>query len=208
MSWVLTTAASLTLLYTWSATSGPAAVTFSDNGDNSARNATATFTSAGTYVLQATITDAGGLSATSSVSVTVNQTLTDIQLTPAGTVLNQNQTTQFTATGYDQFGDILLPQPAFTWSSSGIGSVNAAGLYTAPGSGTTGSATVTAVSGSVTGTAPVTVTNAAPTVATAASASPSSASGTSTALSVLVLMTVGKATSLTPGRRPAHPPPP
>src|SRR5213079_72576 len=61
------------LTYTW-ATLGtpPAAVSFSPNGTNAAKNATATFIATGTYNFLVSITDAGGLSVTSSVSVIVN----------------------------------------------------------------------------------------------------------------------------------------
>jgi autotransporter-associated beta strand protein len=61
------------LTYTWSIASKPngaADPTFSANGTNAAKNSTATFSLAGTYILQCTIADAGGLLATSSVIVT------------------------------------------------------------------------------------------------------------------------------------------
>ena len=58
------------LTYTWSC-SGPADVTFSANGPNRAKNTTAAFQSAGRYTFQVTIGDAGGLTATSSIAVTV-----------------------------------------------------------------------------------------------------------------------------------------
>ena len=58
------------LTYTWSG-SGPADVTFSVNGPNRAKNTTATFHSVGRYAFQVTIADAGGLTATSSIAVTV-----------------------------------------------------------------------------------------------------------------------------------------
>src|SRR6185295_3430936 len=80
------------LTYTW-ATTGmpPAAVGFSANGTNAAKNTTATFSKAGSYTLQATIRDAGNLTVTSSVSVTVNQTLTAITVAPtSATVVNGN----------------------------------------------------------------------------------------------------------------------
>ncbi len=121
------------LTYTWATTgTPPAAVTFSANGNNAAKNATATFTKAGSYSFQVTITDAGGLTATSSVGVTVNQTLSNITVSPASASLNENATQQFAATAYDQFGQVLGTQPAFTWSSTGVGGVNSTGLYTAP----------------------------------------------------------------------------
>ena len=47
-------------------------VSFSPNGPNAAKNATATFSAIGSYTLMVTITDASGLTATSTVNVTVN----------------------------------------------------------------------------------------------------------------------------------------
>ena len=58
------------LTYTWSY-SGPADVTFSANGPNRAKNTTVTFQSAGRYTFQVMIGDAGGLTATGSIAVTV-----------------------------------------------------------------------------------------------------------------------------------------
>ena len=184
------------LTYTWAATgTPPAPVSFSINGSNAAQNTTATFSQAGKYSFQVTITDAGGLSTTSTVNVTVNQTLANIAVTPGTAALNENGTQQFTATAYDQFGNALTGapgtpgRPSFTWSLvSGVGSVNASGLYAAPGG--TGSASIEAGyplagGGAVSGTGTVTVSNAAPTVATPAAATPSPVTGTTTALSVL-----------------------
>jgi len=59
------------LTYRWSAT-GPATVTYSANGNNAAKNSTATFTATGNYTFTVTITDPGGQTTTSMVSVTVN----------------------------------------------------------------------------------------------------------------------------------------
>ena len=60
------------LTYTWATTgTPPAPVKFSANGTNAAKNTTATFTKAGVYNFRVTVTDAGGLSATSSVGLTV-----------------------------------------------------------------------------------------------------------------------------------------
>jgi len=60
------------LTYTWSY-SGPADVTFSVNGPNRAKRTTVTFRSAGRYTFQVMIGDAGGLTTTSSIAVTVTQ---------------------------------------------------------------------------------------------------------------------------------------
>ena len=92
------------LTYTWATTgTPPAAVGFSPNGNNAAKNSTATFTKAGSYDFREAIRDAGALSVTLSVSVSVNQTLTTIAVTPLSTSVATNAATQFTATAKDQF---------------------------------------------------------------------------------------------------------
>ena len=100
----------------------------------------------------------GGLNGTASVSVTAApQVLTSITVLPA-TVSVQNGGTQlFTATGYDQNNNPMSPQPSFTWSVSGGGSINSSGLFTATTVG--GPFTVTAASGGLNGTASVSVTD-------------------------------------------------
>lgn len=146
------------LTYTWTVM-GPAPVTFSANDTNAAKNAVATFTQAGTYNFTVTIRDSGGLSTKSAVSVTVNQTLTSVDVTPAMVTLNVSATQQFTATAYDQFGVGMSTPPAFTWSvASGGGTISSTGLYTAPA--TSGSATVRAAAGSLSDTGSVTITGA------------------------------------------------
>ena len=156
------------LNYTWTVTSQPASATtptftFSGgilNGSNGAKNATATFYLAGTYIFQATVTDRNNLIAVSSVTVIVNQALASISLSPATVTLAPKSQQQFQATALDQFGQKLATQPTkYTWSlaSGGVGSINTSGLYTAPSSGT-GKATVQATASGMTGTAAVTVT--------------------------------------------------
>ena len=78
--------------------------------------------------------------------MTVNQTWTSVVVTPANSTVNEGGTQQFSASALDQFGVAMASQPTFTWSLTGVGSVSSSGLYTAPGN--TGSATVTATSGS------------------------------------------------------------
>jgi FG-GAP-like repeat len=145
----------LSLSYAWTST-GPAPVTLAAP---TAANTLATFAKAGTYTFTVTVTDTDSLQTTSSVSVTVNQALTSIVVTPGTATVADNGTQQFTATALDQFGNALAAQPIFTWSSSGLGSVNSSGLYTAPSSGT-GSAAVTAASGGIQGSATVSIASA------------------------------------------------
>jgi PA14 domain/Carbohydrate binding module (family 35)/Carbohydrate binding module (family 6)/K319L-like, PKD domain len=148
------------LTYTWSVVgTPPAPVTFSANGTNAAKDTIATFTKAGTYTFQVTISD-GNLSATSSVTVVVQQTLTGIAVSPATATVQQGGTQQFTAVGSDQFGSAMATPPALAWSLSGAtapGTMTGSGLYTAPTAGTP-TVTVRATAGAVSGSASVTVT--------------------------------------------------
>ena len=145
------------LTYTWSTTSAPsgaAAPTFNVNGTNAAKQATVTFGKAGTYTFTAKITDADGLSVTSDVTVVVNSMASGVAVSPANATLALGTTQQFSAAAVDQFGAALATQPTFTWKTT-AGSISAKGLFTAPKKA--GSATITAVSGSIQGTTTVTV---------------------------------------------------
>ncbi|MDY6864936.1 MAG: Ig-like domain-containing protein [Halobacteriota archaeon] len=81
--------------------------------------------------------------------------LTTIEVLPESASLSIGETEQFTATGYDQYGSVMTGI-TFTWDSSdeAVGTVGSNGLFTAIASG---SATVTAESGGVEGTASVIV---------------------------------------------------
>ena len=147
------------LTYSWSAIgTPPAPVTFSVNGTNAAKNTVATFSKAGTYTLGVTIADTYGQNVTSSVTMTVNQTLTAIIVSPPTSSLTSGQTEIFAATALDQFNNPMVIAPAFTWSvdPGSVGTVDGSGLYTAPLS-PVGSATVRATSGTISGTAAIQV---------------------------------------------------
>ena len=148
------------LIYSWATTgTPPAAVTFSANNSYAAKNSTATFTKAGNYAFQCTIKDSGNLTATSSVTVTVNQTASSVVVTPASAMVAFSATQPFTASLKDQFSTALAVQPTATWSLSATtsGTLSSTGLFTA---NTTagGPYTVTATSGGKTRTATVAVT--------------------------------------------------
>jgi hypothetical protein len=150
------------LTYTWATTSvggvPPAPVSFTVNGSNAAKNTVANFGKAGTYHFLVTITNADLLSTTSSVTVTVAQTLSEILVTPPANSVGPNGTQQFSATGLDQFSNLMTPQPAFTWSLApdGVGGTidPASGLYTGPDDAS-GTDTVIASSGDQSGTATI-----------------------------------------------------
>ena len=73
------------------------------------------FSKYGNYTFQVTITDPGGMTATSSVSVDVNQSLTTIVVSPSSVSLNAGAMQQFTATARDQFVATMATQPTFNW---------------------------------------------------------------------------------------------
>jgi autotransporter-associated beta strand protein len=137
------------LTYTWSTVgTPPAAVSFSPNGTSASNNSTATFSKAGTYTLEVTITGPTGTSTTSSVVVTVPQKLTGISLGPLSSNLATSGTQQFSATALDQFGNALTAQPTIAWSVvAGPGAIDISGRFTPPY--VAGSSTIQAASGGV-----------------------------------------------------------
>lgn len=200
------------LTYTWTTDAAPSGANpiFSDNGTNSSQVTTVTFNEVGDYTFTVTVSD-GSLTTTSSVDVTVNQTLTTVAVSPATADVAPNATQQFTATALDQFNHLLINQPTFTWSLAPLsaGTIDSNGLYTAPNS--SGSATVLATTNLIyIGAASVTVDNSPPTILTPASAIPNPVNGTSTTLSVLAaddggltnLTYTWTATSTPPGAHP------
>jgi hypothetical protein len=96
------------LTYTWSAT-GPASVTFAGNGTNGSKNTTATFRAPGSYNVTVLIADSGGLTTTSTVAITVNQTPAAVTVNPPQTSVNVQGTQQFSAVISDQFGNEMAP---------------------------------------------------------------------------------------------------
>jgi hypothetical protein len=147
------------LVYTWIATTKPSgsSLHYSSNGTNASKSTTVAFDRAGSYVFVVTITDPSGLNVTSSANVTVIQTLTTLSVKPAVVTLNNGATKQFVGVSYDQFGVKMTLQPPVTWSIvQGIGRINTGGVYSAPKTGT-GQAIVKGSSGSIAGTATVTV---------------------------------------------------
>ncbi len=123
------------LTYTWATTgTPPAAVSFSVNGTNAAKSAVATFTNAGTYGFQVTISDALGNSTTSSLSVTVQHMPQSASISPATASISAGDSQQFTLMGQDQFGQgYTITDPSVSWQLTGPGSLSgSSGLYTPP----------------------------------------------------------------------------
>src|SRR5262249_39102413 len=126
---------------------------------NAAKNVGVTFHEAGNYTFIVRITNPGGLSVSSAVSLSVNQTVTSINLSPGTAALTSTATAQFLAVASDQFGQPLAVQPAFSWSAARGGTggpIDATGL-SPRATGAIGTDTIVATNGSVIGTASVTV---------------------------------------------------
>ena len=99
-----------------------------------------------------TVTDSGGKPASTifSLSVIAPPVATAIAITPTGAVITVTTNQQFNAVLNDQFGAPFNPQPVFSWSVSGGGTINSSsGLFSA--GNTPGNHTVTATASGKTG---------------------------------------------------------
>ncbi len=161
--------------YTITATAGTGG-SISPSGSvsvSSGSSKTFTITASSGYAISAVTVDGASVGAVGTYtfsSVSSNHTiaasfagtgsiLTSISVTPSSASVAVNGTQQFTATANDQSGNAMVPQPSFSWTVSGGGTITSSGLFTA-GSTAGGPYTVTAASGGVSGTASVTVTAA------------------------------------------------
>ena len=84
-----------------------------------------TFHAPGHYTFQVTVTDSAGLSATSSVNVSVAQVL-QLAVTPNLVFVPEKGTQQFGAVLQDQFGT-AMSSPTITWSAT-AGTITSSGL--------------------------------------------------------------------------------
>jgi len=99
---------------------------------------------------------AQGRTATATVTVTVGP-LATITVTPNPQTLAPGALQQFAAVGRDAAGNIVSFSPVWSVSTAGGGTINNAGMFTAGNTAGTFTNTVVASSGSITGTATVTV---------------------------------------------------
>lgn len=127
---------------------------------------------AGTQVLRLAV-GSGGFNLgrmTFEFNGSTSPVLSTIQVTPSNASIEEGQTQQFVAEGFDQFGAPFAISP--TWSASG-GSINSSGLYTGT---TNGNFTITATQGTISGDATVVVTENNPPVLSSIQVTPSNAS--------------------------------
>ncbi len=115
------------LSYRWTTVSTPAggSITFSKNGNNSAKNTQLSFKAPGDYEIQATVQDSSGLSVTSNLQLSVVATLKELAIqTAKGTKVaagfaakDPAPSQQFTVVGLDQFGKAMSDQPSVQWEA-------------------------------------------------------------------------------------------
>jgi hypothetical protein len=121
--------------YTWSTTtlpSGATAPSFSTSGTTT----TATFHKAGSYALKATVSSASTLGF--STTATVNQVATSIAAGAPTSVTVNGASQQFSdPTVLDEFGNALVTQPAYTWSTTTLPSGATAPSFSTSGTTTT-----------------------------------------------------------------------
>lgn len=143
--------------YQWSVESpvGAPAPVFSNAAIS---NPTVTFGKAGTYTFTLTVTDSVLDVAVDTVVVNVTQTLTTLTISPPASVLTIGGTLALTQTQLDQFGDAVLPLKPIVWSTTGSGSINQNGVYTAPPFDDSATITATNVSTGISETAFIAVT--------------------------------------------------
>lgn len=152
------------LTYTWSVSAGPGTpVLFSPNGNNAAKQTSASFEALGDYRLSVAIRDPEGLTVSSEVNIRVVQEASNLAASPEVVSLEVGSSQTFTATLLDQFGGPMATQPtSISWTASGGGSVDASGVFTATAAG--GPFVITASADGFTGTASVTINPALATV--------------------------------------------
>ncbi|MBN2316912.1 MAG: Ig-like domain-containing protein, partial [Sedimentisphaerales bacterium] len=128
----------------------------SSNTDVGTINTNGVFKAVGLGDTTITATGDDSIVGTATVSVIEDPVLTTIVVTPENVTLYENEQQQFTATGYDQYGD-PIDTGDLTWESddSEVGTIDENGLFTA---GESGETTISATGdGNVSGSATVVV---------------------------------------------------
>jgi hypothetical protein len=145
------------LQYTWSVVTAPpgGSASFSPNGDNAAKQSTATFTRAGSYTLRLRVTNTLGRTVDDDFPVTVAATPAALAIQPATAQPGTFTPFPFTAEIIDQFGQ-TAPAQNITWQLTGEGQLDSGGIYTAPAT-PGGPYQITATLGHLTAQATVTV---------------------------------------------------
>ncbi len=101
-----------------------------------------TFDEAGDYRFSLEATNSAG-STSQTVEVVVDPILSALAVEPETVSVEYGHTKDFAAYAGDQFGNAMADPAALFWSAN-AGTVNSSGVYTAPGSGSSDTVTVTA----------------------------------------------------------------
>jgi hypothetical protein len=154
------------LTYTWevlAVPTGAGPVRFSDNGTNSAKVTTATFDRTGRYTFRLTVTDAQGNATRSApVGIEVAEVLGAFTVTPAAPTVMSGGAVPLAFQYFDQFGDELVGSPGgWGFAVDGPGYIDSGYRYVAPQTWT-GTVTIRATNGTVSGAATVKVVGLAP----------------------------------------------
>jgi hypothetical protein len=124
-----------TLSYSWSflhLPPGAATPTFEVNNSTTANTTTAHFFKDGTYKVRVTVTDSNGGVQVSDEDIVVQQTATQIKITPHAAQIATGATEQYTATVDDQFGHAMRDNPTIAYAvETGSGTIDDTGLFTA-----------------------------------------------------------------------------
>ncbi len=117
------------LIYTWQVTQSPTDATFkfTKNTNNAAQTTVLSFNRTGTYNVSLTITDAQGLSVTTTQAVTVTEKVTKLELlSPGNLVRSGGKSIRTEGTGavvqiqaYDQFGQRISSNLTYAWTTLG-----------------------------------------------------------------------------------------
>ncbi len=119
------------LAYTWSAT-GPAAVSFTPNGNNAAKDSSASFSKEGVYTLSVTVRDGTNRTVVGSFTLPVEPTYTLLRMTPVSARVEVGANLQYQVTARDQFDAVLANQPTVNYQvPAGGGSISTTGLLKA-----------------------------------------------------------------------------
>jgi hypothetical protein len=153
-------------------------------------------TSTGRAVISATV---AGISGSSTLTIT-SATLVSVEITPAIPTLPQKMPEQFTATGNFSDGSTQNITSSVQWTSSNssVASIsNTAGSQGMAVSGAAGSSTISAASGSISGSTTLTVSNVSLVSISVNPATPSIASGTTLQFTATGSFTDGSTQDLT-----------
>jgi len=135
-------------LWTSTVPAGATSPQFRHRGQRRRRAEFGTFSHGGNYTLTAWSTMPNGQTYYASTAINVVTVASSIVVSTPSPEMQTGTTQRFSAQEFDEFGNLISPQPNFTWTCSGGGTITSSGAYTA--GSTAGNITVSAKYGSLT----------------------------------------------------------